>query len=621
MRKIKISHIKINNFCGLKELDSDLSMKTLIKGKNAVGKSTVRNAVTWVLFDKLADGSSATGIRPHDNSGVDIDFVDIIAEITFNVDGRDIVISKRQYQNWVKNKSTQSQEFKGNVNEYMVNGIPKKDKDFKLYLEENLAPADTLMFCMNPFSFLTLNNAKRREKLFELANKFDIKTVIKKDKEYKQLENDLKDGTLEELIARSKKAISSLKKKLEELPARIDEVSRSVKDMDFAELELLKAELQRQLDSASKKKISIQEKIMDLNFKLNDYKRSAYEKTHNKKVELSDKIADLDSRYSIIIRKQKEVSGNLKCKENELATLNSRLKSMKDSLKEVKKRVFDNSSLICPTCNREYDESKKLEIKAQFEEIKQTEIDGLNKYILDLQNDIDVAKDIIKEFKGDIATYDKMLKSFVTEKEKCEKALSGITEVDLTGDKKYEKIVSDIKNLENEVNNYDLTDLNNQLIEVNQKLAYKEANDTAEDRIAELKQEQRNTAQLIADQEKMLDLLERFNRDKISVITDNINSYFDVIKWVFFEKQINGAYKEVCNAYVNGTSYDGTLNHGDKLLAEIDICRAFAKSNNLEVPIILDDSESIDGDRVPNLPCQIITLRRTDDKKLTIEEV
>ena len=50
--KITIKSIHIENFKGIKMLDVNFSVKTKISGQNAVGKTTIFDAFTWLLFNK-----------------------------------------------------------------------------------------------------------------------------------------------------------------------------------------------------------------------------------------------------------------------------------------------------------------------------------------------------------------------------------------------------------------------------------------------------------------------------------------------------------------------------------------------------------------------------------------
>lgn len=371
---LKLKNIKIENFCNIRSLNTKLYDRTLIKGKNAVGKSTIRNAITWVFLDKMADGSSATTIRRRDEEGNEIFFEQILVEILCEIDGKEVTIAKTQNQEFV------SGNLKGNKNEYFVDGIPMKEKAFKEWLADNIISQDKLMFCMNATSFFSLSVAKKREKLMEFIN-IDLKSVIGKDDSFKLLEDDLSKFSVEDLIAKSSKKIKDLKKQLEEYPVRINEI--------------------------------------ELFFK-------------------------------------------------------------------------------------------------------------------------------------------------------C--------------------------------------------------LTAKTTKNKATDRMDLLKQLQRQISQQIANEERTLDILNSFNNERIAMITDAINEYFNIVQFEFFEKQLNESYKNVCKAYIDGVSYDSTLNHSNKLLAEADICQAFQNAYGIVAPIFIDDTESIDSNRIPKTKQQLLLIKRTDDKKLIVKE-
>ena len=45
MKNIVFKHIKINNFCAISSFSHQLHSKSIIKGRNATGKSTVKKAI------------------------------------------------------------------------------------------------------------------------------------------------------------------------------------------------------------------------------------------------------------------------------------------------------------------------------------------------------------------------------------------------------------------------------------------------------------------------------------------------------------------------------------------------------------------------------------------------
>lgn len=70
---------------------------------------------------------------------------------------------------------------------------------------------------------------------------------------------------------------------------------------------------------------------------------------------------------------------------------------------------------------------------------------------------------------------------------------------------------------------------------------------------------------------------------------------------------------ETCKMICNGTDYANGLNGGDKKLCEIDLCRGLQQLNGLELPIWVDEANTIDPERIPGLKQQLIIIERTDD--------
>ena len=55
------------------------------------------------------------------------------------------------------------------------------------------------------------------------------------------------------------------------------------------------------------------------------------------------------------------------------------------------------------------------------------------------------------------------------------------------------------------------------------------------------------------------------------------------------------------------------MNYSDRLLVETSMIRGFQKMNNLDLPIWIDNSESINDERMPELDTQMIILKVTSD--------
>ena len=84
-----------------------------------------------------------------------------------------------------------------------------------------------------------------------------------------------------------------------------------------------------------------------------------------------------------------------------------------------------------------------------------------------------------------------------------------------------------------------------------------------------------------------------------------------------FDTQINGGEVETCEATVGGVPYNDGLNQAGKVLAGLDIINAIQRNFGIMAPIIIDGAESINS--IPEMDCQMILLRVTEDEKLTVK--
>lgn len=639
--QVKFKHISISNFCGIKQLDTQLYDRTTIKGQNTVGKSTIRNAIFWVLYNKLSDGSAPDGIRPHDENGVDIDFIDISVTLTIEVDGREIALKKVQRQKWTKPRGGQEKRFDGNINEFEINDIPKKEKDYKEYIE-NIIPVETLMYCTNAMVFLGMDTKKRRAKLLSLEDEFSDADVVSTDEKYAPLANMLMDGTVDELIARSKKVIKTKNDELKAIPVRIDELEKQKVSIDVAELELHRNVLKEKIAENKAKQDDISKQyeeyqklsdgILELEFELNGLQQKANADLEKQRRGLRSQI-DEKNDYLINIgngiqRNNREISGY----ENDIESGTREKKRLAEQWKSVNAETFDESTSICPTCHRELPEEEIESLRSDFGKSKADRLADIEKKGLECKQDIENAKVMIPKLqecnKNNIAIKEELEKEVADIKKQLSELPASI---DISDTDEYKSIKEQIAEKEqslSQMNSADEirqqlktkeTELQDQLTEVEKKIAIADNNIKIDERIFELQEDQREIAQKIADEEKTLDLLEGFNRAKINLLTDRVNQHFDIVRWQMFKPQINGGYEQVCNPLIGGTSYYSTLNHGNKILAEIDICRAFQKSADVQVPIFIDDAESVDGWRIPQMESQLIILKRTDDKELKVE--
>lgn len=639
---MKIKSISIQNFKGCKDktyvFDGN---NATVSGANATGKTTILDAFWWLLFNKDSLGNEKFSIRPLDENGNLIDNIEIKVSAIFDNNGREIEFSKVQKQKWVKKRGTDVTELQGNENLYEIDGYPKAEKDYKAAISD-MVSEEIFKMITNPTYFPSLKWKEQRDILMRFVSEISDYDLASGNEKFTGLLDELmKAPSTDDIKAKYQKALSEWKKKQSELPVRIDEAEKSKVDIDVAEFELGKKAILELIKSNSEKQEDVSKQmeeyqklsdgIMELKFSESDLVRKANaeneEKRRNLRKQIGEKLGFLMNIDNGIRRNNREIDSCERDIENKTREKNQ----LAEKWKKVNAEVFDESTTICPTCNRTLPEDEIEQLRANFENYKS---ERLAKIVTDGNNaksEIEMSKTMIvnlKQCNEDNLTNKEKLE---TEIKELEKQLSEIpSSVDVSQMDEYKEIEKQLEEKElalSQMNNasdvrrnleFERKDLNSKLLEIEKKIASASRNVEIDERIDELKAEQREVAQKVADQEKMLYLLEEFIRFKMDKVSDDINKQFDGINFKLFENQLNGGLKETCELTVNGVPY-GSLNNGHRIIAGLQIIKALQDLYGVEMPVWIDNAESINDFNLPTMDCQVICMKVTEDREVKVE--
>lgn len=649
---MKITHIFAQNFCkfyGKNTLDTDFSMKTVLSGQNEVGKSTVKRIILDVLNCHDENDREITGIRPHDENGVEIDDVDIVRAVTFEIDGKAKTLKKVTRQ-----KRNKKGEITGSITDYSINDVPYKMADYNQYINDNMAELGVLPFCLNA---MTLLNKSQAEQRLALASYFGTRTdeeICDMFPQFAELKPLFDDGDVDQLkkVCRGKlngtggrNGSKGLVKERDEISTRIDTIHSTNEYTDLAELELQKKTYEPQLKEIEDKlsdynkiledKQKATEDIMSLKFELSDMERKANADNQKKRMELQLQLDDFNAsirKGESMIRAKK---AGIENSEREVRFCAENLEKVRADWKKAKELAFDESSINCPMCGQRLPEDKIESMRAEFDERKAKNLKELEDRGNALSSDSKELKQAIEDKKKEIADLEAKLKELTERHDIVAKELRKVpTDVDMTGNSEYqalkakieekEKALADendtselIRKLKNERN-----ELLRQVSSVDAKIELGVANNKRiDDSIADLEDKRKDLNQEIADWERKLDLLKEFTRKKNELLQADVNKYLDFATAKLFRPLLNGDTEECCDLTYNGEAYARNLNHGARMLTEVDICRAFQKVVGVNFPIIIDDTESVDDWRIPQIDNQLILLKHTQDKELVIENM
>lgn len=635
MKKIQVKSIQLKNFKKIKDRKIEFGKTTTISAVNGAGKTTIYDAFFYALFGKMADGSQADKIRPHDKGGVDIDQVEVTSIVTLEVDGKEYAIERTQYQDWSKDGV-----FKGNRTKIAVNDIPYKEKEYKEFLDGILKEEDFKIYT-NADSLLSMKTADKRRVLVDLASDLTDEDVITTDVvKFDRLKPLLEEASAEKLIARDQKRITELERKKKELLARIDQESKHIEDI--AELELACNALVEQITALDKQDGGFSSKMEEWNkanedlMSLNKKKQEIENAANVQNSQARSAIQQEISTYNAGIQRNKEKISLLESEIDRETLLMNSNKQYKDKLldqyKGERARTFDESSKICPYCGQTLPEEKVAEMVAEFESKKNKKLDEIGRSGKEMQDAIQKSEEKIERCNKEIEELQNSMEQLNQAKQEWESKLANIKEPDLSINQEYVSLCEEIQKKQEFINNMDTgaeerSQIKIKRLGLQEELAgYKAkivSTQSAMEEVESLKAEQKKVAQQIADNEQELELLKDFNRQKYSMLTDKVNKHFKLVQWKLFEQQVNGDFKEICEPTIGGTLYGKGLNSGHKMLAKLDIVSTLQEINGVSVPIFLDNAERLSGSSLVEaeniVDSQLIMLRVSEDKELKVE--
>lgn len=645
--RIKLLKIIVENFMCYAHEEFNFFDLTKILAMNGKGKSSIATAYNWCLFNCDYELKDNPVVR-REVGGKSVDDMDTSVELTLDVDGKEITmkkVQKRTYKEAVKDGKIVTTV--SDNNSYYINSVPKTLTAFNEYLGINMK-----MFkaCSNINAFLSRKPDEMREYLFSLIESVTDLDMARLRKELTELVPMLEKYTVEEIRSMNKLISSDVDKQLPVIKGQIKEKERDIQiksDIDTSDLELLKNSLKEQITDCIAKQTDNDKllaeydkasaDILDLKFKQGDLSRKANEDNIKARREIEDKITD---KKFLVKQTEKTVADTESCiasSEKTIESIKAYLQTERDKWKEENERKFDDSSLICPYCGNEYKENKKEQLKADFAKHKadnlKTITDNGNMY----KERLDKEKATLESLKAELPQHKESLEMLNTAIADLEKQLSELPqEIDVSATEEYKALeqqiaekeqamckANDISSVKAELKAQE-TDLRQQLADCENQIS---KSDTVADeqRLEELKKTRLNSEQNKANAEKILALLEELDKAKNKMLSEAINSHFELVEWQLFELAKNGNYKSVCIPKIDGKSILTTVsNKGNRILGRVDICKSIQKISSISCPIFLDDSESLSTDnqkRVAGMvDSQLIMLIVNDGDRLKIVE-
>lgn len=644
MQEMILKTLQLQNFKGIENLTIDFKNDTQILGANGSGKTTIFDAYSWLLWDKDSNSRKDFDIKPFAENGETKHGLESTVTGHFELDGQPLKLSKTYKEIWTKKRGNVDAVFSGNTTDYFINDVPVKKSEYNQRIETFISEKEFNLLC-NPLYFSEiLDKKERRAVLLSLINDVKKEDVIAIYKDLKEL--DLNNYTIEEIKAMAKASAKKTNQEIESLPIRIDELEKSKNTFDFTELEKEKAELEKQIanidkviakSSESTKVIAEKNSIIQSKFdemqkiklkidEINQDKQLQATIQYNQKyrdfLANKDEIQHTLSLKDLLLAQQKDCI--TKCTSN-ILELKEKLQDLRNSWTAENAKQFDGS-LICPTCQREFEEDKKDEIIADFNKHKSETLTKIQNQANEIKEKIKNTEEHLQKLKSDAETNQKEIEDLQKvfddfgefEEQKPEIAKEDYPQEYYTLEKEIEAIKQELQAISSNDNTVILEQkqqLQSNLNVVVSKLALKDNNKFIDEKIKNYLAQEKELAKIFEEQQRKLYLCDEYIRIYTSLVQNKINDLFKTVDFRLFETQVNGEIKETCEVTVDGVPYP-SVNNAGKINAGLDVINSLSKHFEKRVPIFVDNAESITD--VLSVESQIVKMYVVKDQQLKI---
>lgn len=650
-KRVLLKEIEIENFKAIKYLKIDFEGKnTLISGRNKAGKSTIYEAYLWCLFGKTIDGS-CKNIQPRVNNenelGEILHYVKPRVFVTLLVNDVPFLFGRELEESWNGTKD----KVISTPSKYYVNSREVRCGE-ELFTEHlsMICNANIWAICSNISNFIKLNTQKRRALLQDIA---ECKSDIEIAENFPIVKEFLTKGLLLENVKDDYKTkYKDANKKVLSIPKQINGQEK----------------LRQKVESESslmEKKTNLQNSIKDIDDLL---QKNSNEKLFKDKQAKATRVIELQTALQ---RRQNEIQNTFDCGQNkllslidskqiEIARLNKELAENKAILerynnettnllkeRETLKIEYEKEEAVaivvsdfCDRCGARLTPDKKTEIvqkkeKEKLQYLKEkyspmielnnklkkinecdiattkdkiststAKIDALQKEIAELNKQVITNFDIAKE-----TSKDEICKQLNTELTTAMEEVESLNELFNASQDKDKEIELKAKK----------SSLEGQLERVNKDLTIVEFNRNIDKQKDELENEESVCRVAMDEAENIIRSIDEFQQARVEYINSCISSLFTFCKFKMFEEnKTNDNKKDICEPYCDGIPIS-EQNLAMQMTMQIDICEGIMRKVGIEVPLFIDNTESINP--LPKIQTQKILLQHIPNQDLQIKTI
>lgn len=652
--EIKFKKIRIRNFRGLVSFEANLEGRSVrISGANGLGKSSVADAITWVLFGKDSRRRTAFPIDPVDDAGRIIHNLDVSVELEMLIDGQPTTLRRRRSEKWVQKRGMTTEQLDGHQTTCYIDGRPLPSSDFSSHVD-TIVKEEIFRALTTPDYFPSLPMDQQYRLLVKIVGTRTLAEIAAKDEEALKVVDELGQRSLDQYRQGLAYDLQRTRKEQELIPVRLSEVQGFIEQVKAKGADGKTA--QRHAKGIEEKLRQVMQEIDSMagvvraeNARYND-QRAYIQQLRQQRAAIEDRIEKQNREartlhQSLVCKAKEEMEATeerhtaaktmLGLHERRLKDQEQQLEDFRSRWEEVERLSFswNAEEAVCPTCGQplpqDQADQKRVEAEMRFNERKMQQQDALDEEGKKLAASKQRLQDLSAAAREEMATAERLMPEARERLSKAE--AEPIEQADYHDASDWQRLTAEIdqrmKELEQTTQAQEPPQLaalrteeqayRKELRLLEQTIDRSKQIDEYVRREKELQKQRTTLSGDIARMQTRLEAAERLQLMEANDLQQRVNDLFPSVRFRLSRELLNGREVGHCELSVDGVPYSG-LSTSERINAGLELINALARHYNIVAPIVIDNAEAVNK-VAPTLGQQIL-LEVSPAKKLSVEQ-
>lgn len=653
--EIKFKKIRIRNFRGLVSFDANIEGRSVrISGANGLGKSSVADAITWVLFGKDSRRRTAFPIDPVDDAGRIIHNLDVSVELEMLIDGQPTTLRRRRQEKWVQKRGMTTEQLDGHQTTCYIDGRPLPYSDFSSHVD-TIVKEGLFRALTTPDYFPSLPMDQQYRLLVKIVGTRTLAEIAAKDEEALKVVDELGQRSLDQYRQGLSYDLQRTRKEQELIPVRLSEVQGFIEQVKAKGADGKTAQrhakgIEEKLRQVTQEIDSMAGVVRAENARHND-QRAYIQQLRQQRDAIEDRIEKQNREartlhQSLVCKAKEELEATeerhtaaktmLGLHERRLKDLEQQLEDFRRRWEEVERLSFswNAEEAVCPTCGQplpqDQADQKRVEAEMRFNERKMQQQDALDEEGKKLAASKQRLQDLSAAAREEMATAERLMPEARERLSKAE--AEPIEQADYHDAADWQRLSGEIdqrmKELEQTTQAQEPPQLaalrteeqayRKELRLLEQTIDRSKQIDEYVRRERELQKQRTTLSGDIARMQTRLEAAERLQLMEANDLQKRVNELFPSVRFRLSRELLNGREVGHCELSVDGVPYSG-LSTSERINAGLELINALARHYNIVAPIVIDNAEAVNK-VAPTLGQQIL-LEVSPAKKLSVEQI